>query len=396
MKNDKKKFHISGKLIFNVAVIAISVYLIIYFFISDDGLIDLLSTPNSFNIGWLLVAFLAFDLNILIDTFVTLVYVRSQFKSFRFVDALKVAFVGVFFGAVTPSNTGGQPMQLYLMSKMNINVGFGSACMTQKFIVYQVISTFFSVFAVIARFEFFQSVFSNFWSGLFVVLGFSVQILIMVLFLVLSFCRKITSFFMKFIYKIMKKLNFVNKPEKKMERLYHEVDMFHQSNKALYANKKLCITTYVLVFFQIFAILSVPYFIYISFGMPQIAIAAGQAPASFFDFICIQSFVLFTSNLVPLPGASGGAELAFTMYFRQFFVVGGVNKIKPAILLWRFVTYYGAMLISAPFSYFTKGKKEDDERQKELEEIDDIMSEEEAENVIRQEKINCSADYDNE
>ena len=41
-------------------------------------------------------------------------------------------------------------------------------------------------------------------------------------------------------------------------------------------------------------------------------------------------------------------------------VVGLANKIKPAILLWRFITYYGAILISAPFSYLTKGKRIDD------------------------------------
>ncbi len=78
--------------------------------------------------------------------------------------------------------------------------------------------------------------------------------------------------------------------------------------------------------------------------------------------------MLFTSNLVPLPGASGGAELAFTLYFGSFFIIGSVNKIKPAILLWRFVTYYGAIIISAPFSYFTKGKKDEDKKEKELEE----------------------------
>lgn len=90
--------------------------------------------------------------------------------------------------------------------------------------------------------------------------------------------------------------------------------------------------------------------------MAPIARAAGQPPLSFYDSICIQSFVLFTANLIPLPGASGGAELAFTMYFGSFFKIGAISKIKPAILMWRFITYYGAMLISAPFSYFTKGK----------------------------------------
>ena len=103
-------------------------------------------------------------------------------------------------------------------------------------------------------------------------------------------------------------------------------------------------------------ILSVPYFIYLSLDMRQITINSGGIPGNIFDFICIQSFVLFTSNLVPLPGASGGAELAFSMYFGQFFIIGGVNKIKPAILLWRLCTYYASIVVSAPFSYLTKGR----------------------------------------
>ncbi len=367
MGKNKKKFKISGKLIFNLAVAAISIYLIIYFFVSDDGLIDLLSTPGSFSIGWIIAALFAYDFNIIIDTFVTLIFVRSQYKSFRFIDALKVSFVGVFFGAITPSNTGGQPMQLYLMSKMKIGVGFGSACMTQKFIVYQIVTTAFSIFAVFAKFEYFQSAFTGLWSTLFIVIGFTVQIAVTALFLIVSFCKGITHKLIKLIYKIMKKIKFIKNPEKKAERLYTEVEMFHQSNKDLFKNPKVLFWSYFLVLIQVIAILSVPYFIYISFGMPQIAAANGQTLATFFDFICIQSFVLFTSNLVPLPGASGGAELAFTMYFGQFFIIGGINKIKPAILLWRFVTYYGAIVISAPFSYFTKGKKADDEQKRELE-----------------------------
>lgn len=367
LEKKKKKFRISGKLIFNLIVFGITVYLAVFFFASEDGLIDLLSTPNSFNLGWIFIAFLVYNFNILIDTFVTLIFVRSQYKDFRFIDALKVSFVGVFFGAITPSNTGGQPMQLFLMSKKNIGVGFGSACMTQKFIVYQIVTTLFSVFAVIFKLEYFQSAFTSIWSTLFIIFGFSVQLIVTALFLVVSFCRGITNKMIKLIYKIMIRFKFVKNPEKKIERLYNEVSMFHQANKDLFKNPKLLVSTYLLVMVQVLAILAVPYFIYISFGMPEIAASSGAAVPNLLDFICIQSFVLFTSNLVPLPGASGGAELAFTMYFGQFFVLGGVNKIKPAILLWRLVTYYGAIVISAPFSYYTKDKKAEDKKSEELE-----------------------------
>lgn len=87
---EKKKFRISGKLIFNLAVVAISIYLIIYFFVSEDGLIDLLKKPDGCNMLIILAALLIYDLNILVDAVVTLIYVRSKYENFSFIEALKV------------------------------------------------------------------------------------------------------------------------------------------------------------------------------------------------------------------------------------------------------------------------------------------------------------------
>lgn len=355
-----KRFRISGKLIFNIIVLGITFYLITYFCVSENGMIDLLSSPDGFKWGWIIAGIIVFYMNIIIDTVVTQILLRTQYPQFRFIDSLKVALVGVFFGAVTPSNTGGQPMQLYLLSKMNVGVGFGSACMTQKFVYYQIVTGVFSVLAIIIKFDFFKSVFTNIWSTLFIVLGFLTQTIVTALFLVISFSPKITGKIIGLADKILHKLKFIKNPDKKIESIKEQVEIFHTGNKLLYESKKRMLLLYSLVALQVIAILSVPYFVYLSFDMHSIAVANNQIPLNFLDSVCIQSFVLFTSNLVPLPGASGGAELAFTMYFGPFFIVGQANKIKPAILLWRFVTYYGAILVSAPFSYLTKGKRIDD------------------------------------
>lgn len=364
----KKKFKISANLILNIFVGAFTLYLIYYFCTSENGLIDLFSTPNSFIPFWIIIAVVVYDFNIIIDSIVTLLFIRTQFPHFRFLDAVKVAFVGVFFSAVTPSSTGGQPMQLYLFSKMNVNVGFSSACMTQKFLIYQIVTAAYSVFSIIFRPQFFESAFTSFWSTAFVFMGLAFQLTVMAGFVVLSFCKRITGKILQFVDWIIHKMKFIKNADKKVESIRREVEGFHKYNKVIMRNKKLLTVSYILIFFQVLCIMSAPYFIYLSFGMPEIAAANGQPVGSFFDFVCIQSFVVFTSNLVPLPGASGGAELAFTMYFSQFFIVGAVNKIKPAILLWRFASYYGPLIITAPFSYLTKGKKSDDERKEIIEE----------------------------
>lgn len=38
---------------------------------------------------------------------------------------------------------------------MNISAGFGTSCMMQKFIVYQLTSTAFSLIAIVVRFDYF-------------------------------------------------------------------------------------------------------------------------------------------------------------------------------------------------------------------------------------------------
>ena len=367
----ERKFKISGTLIFNLAVVIISIYLIIHFIISEDGLIDLLKSPDGFRWGWIIAALAIFDMNMVIDAVVTMIYLRAEYPHFGFLDSLRAAFVGVFFGAITPSNTGGQPMQLYLLSKKNISVGYGSACLTQKFIVYQLVTTGFSIFAVILKYSFFSNAFTNFWSSAFIVLGFMVQLLLTTLLLIVSFSKRITKKLVRLIYKIMRALRFVKNPQGKIRKISREFNMFLRSNKMLLGEKKRLVAIFALVFLQMICILSVPYFVYISFDMPHIAAVNNQAMGTFLDFICIQSFVLFTSNLVPLPGASGGAELAFSMYFGQFFVLGSINKIKPAILLWRFVTYYGAILLTAPFSYYTKGRKKNKITEELIEKIEE-------------------------
>ena len=93
----RKRFRISGKLIFNIIVLGITFYLIVFFCVSENGMIDLLSSPDGFIWGWIIAGIVAFDMNIVIDSIVTQILIRIQYPDFRFIDALKVALVGVFF-----------------------------------------------------------------------------------------------------------------------------------------------------------------------------------------------------------------------------------------------------------------------------------------------------------
>ena len=59
------------------------------------------------------------------------------------------------------------------------------------------------------------------------------------------------------------------------------------------------------------------------------------------------------SGMIPIPGASGAAELGFTAFFSVFFLHG---TLKSAALIWRFINYYLVVFVTAPFAYLSKDK----------------------------------------
>ena len=142
--------------VFNICVIVISVALITYFCVSKDGLIDLLKSDINLDVFWLVMAVLCQLGNMLIDSLLLYLYIKKEYKNFSFLDGVKSSFVGSFFSAITPSASGGQPMQVVFMSAKKIDAGYSTSCLIQKFLVYQITSTAFTVFALIVEFDFFM------------------------------------------------------------------------------------------------------------------------------------------------------------------------------------------------------------------------------------------------
>ncbi len=340
----KKK--ISFAVVFNIIVIALSIGLIAYFCVSEDGLIDLISSNISLNALWVVLAVLCQLGNMFIDSVVTYMYIKDDYSGFTFLDGIKSSCVGSFFSAITPSSTGGQPMQVVFMANKKIDAGFATSCMTQKFVVFQITSTAFSVFALVFKFDFFISHVNTPVLWAFVIAGFFSQVVVTGLFVFISFNKRFSNWAVRVCSKLIRKIKLIKNPEKYIKSITDQVEVFHNGNKAIMSKPKLLVKSYLLVFVQVLLMMLVPYCIYRAFGLSS---------ASPVDMVCSQAFVTLASAMIPLPGATGAAELAFSVFYKIFY---GTAILKSALLLWRVITYYGVILICAPFSILTKKKEE--------------------------------------
>ena len=174
----------------------------------------------------------------------------------------------------------------------------------------------------------------------FSLIGFAAQLAMIGVLLLASFCKGATTRVVNFFLTILYKLHIIKNLEEKKKSIGETLDSFHRSNKELNKNKPLLIKIYVITVIQMTAFFLVPYCIARSFNIH----------CDLFDMLCAQSYV----NMVSLPGGSGAAEYCFSIFFGSYF---NVKTIKSAILLWRTITYYGTIALSAPFALFHKKKR---------------------------------------
>ncbi len=344
----RKRSSIPWGLIFNLCIIGLTIGLIVFFIFSKDGLIDLLNSGLKINVFWLILALAMHLLNIGIDATIIYLFVRRSTPAFTPWNALVVSMVGQFYCAVTPSASGGQPMQILTMTRQGVKGANGSAALIQKFLVWQFVLTSYSIAAMALRFSMFvQSLDFAMW--VLTIVGFLVQVLTIVLLLLASYSKRTTFKVIGGLYKLLGKMRILKNVDEKLKKLDGTLTSFHDCNKDLNKDKGLVVEVYVLTFIQLTALFLVPFCIARSFG---------QDGVGMFDMICAQSFVSMVSGLVPLPGGSGAAEYCFSAFFSAAF---NEQMIKSAILIWRTMTYYLTIMISLPFAAVRKKKAGEDE-----------------------------------
>ena len=343
----KIRSRIPWGLVFNIFIVGFTIFLIVFFIFSKDGFIDLLNSGVKINVLWLLFAVFMHLSNIAIDATIIYLFVKESTPDFSLKNAIVVSMVGQFYCAITPSASGGQPMQILSMTRMGVSGANGTAALIQKFLVWQFTLTAYSVFAMVAKFSMFVGSL-DYAMWVLTAIGFTGQILTIVVLLLASFNKSFTSKLIGGIFRFLGKIHLMKNVDQRIVNLNKTLNSFHECNKILNKNKALVVKVYVLTFIQLTILFLVPFCIAMSFGVGE-----KNGNVNMLDMLCAQSYVSMVSGLVPLPGGSGAAEYCFSQFFGSFF---DAQMIKSAILIWRTITYYGTIMVSLPFAAVRKKK----------------------------------------
>ena len=254
-------------------------------------------------------------------------------KRTSFLKSLKAGIIGLYYGALTPFATGGQPMQVVYMKRDNIPVGTSTCIVCIKFVVYELsLCTFYVVAMLIKGVEFYTNHNEVFWLT---TLGFVINLLA-VFFIILTIKNK--GLVMKIgtaLIHLFNRIKIVKKKENMLENFEKTIDDYHTAAAYLSKFKGRAVGSFFISVANLGFFFIIPYFIYIAFG--HTAFGA-------IDILTMQAFLYLAVSFFPTPGGAGAAEGGFYLFFSAFF-----TKVPVYIpmLIWRFLTYYLMLIVGS-------------------------------------------------
>ncbi|MBE6114231.1 MAG: flippase-like domain-containing protein [Erysipelotrichaceae bacterium] len=327
-----------------IALIIVSAIIVLYCSFKDykEDIIEVLKqiTP-----GYLAICILA----ILLYHYIV-GYILRQFALFYKPDytrkaGYKNALIAALFHGITPFASGGQFIQCYVFYQQGIGISESASILLMDFIVYQSTLVVYTLVCIVLRYSTFYNVNTSIFT--IALLGFIINSSIIVGLWALARSYKLHTWLStKGIY-ILAKLKLVKDPNSKIERLNTYLEKFNIEVARLSTKKSLLLKSVLSNIVRLTLYYIMPY---LCAKALQIDIFAN----SLFDIIALSSFVSLANSFVPLPGASGGAEVSFTLMFADMMVH---QDVIASMLLWRFLTYYFVLFIGGVvFARFVKEK----------------------------------------
>lgn len=330
------------KRVISFIIIAIITSLVLYFSLKDDykNIIHEIKTINKL---WFLVAFIMMFMYWLIKALVRKKLVSKFNKNYKFIDSFKLSLELNFFNGVTPFATGGEPYEVYSLTKHGIKGTDSTNIMIQNFITYQMALVLLGIIAIITN-QFVHIFPSGFLTYL-ITIGFTINFFVIVFLFVITFGKKIDKFIMKIIVFILSKFKIVKNKENTLEKFHNYLEEFHEGATILLKDKKTFIKMIMLQLLSLSIFYLIP--LILLYGMGDYSSLNG------YKSIIISAYVMLIGSFVPIPGGTGGLEYGFIAFYGNF--IKG-SKLNAIMLLWRFITYYFGIMLGAIVLNFKRKK----------------------------------------
>lgn len=256
---------------------------------------------------------------------------RTFKKKVPYRRSLCYTFACFYFSAITPSATGGQPMQLYYMTRDGLGFAHSSFTALTVAAVYQMTVLVYGSFMAAANLAFCLSQ-GKLIQGLLVV-GILINGICSGLILLTIFNSLLAERVIRRSISFLCKIKLLRNKKRAVRKMEEMINEYSRGGAYLRKYPSVIVRLFLHTVFQLTALYLVPYFAALSLGLH---IGPGR-------FLALQAILSLAVTAVPLPGSVGASEGAFMALYRPGL---GTGQAFSVLILGRAVSFYGMLVLS--------------------------------------------------
>ena len=326
MKENRKKQLVN--LIFLATVFGITMYMIF----RGKDIRKILEVVKTADLRYILLGILCVVLFIIGESVIIFYMMRTLGEKVKMSHCALYSFVGFFFSCITPSATGGQPMQIYYMKKDKLDIPVSTLVLMIVTITYKAVLVLIGLGVCLVGRDFLRGYLGDYMWVFY--LGVALNVFCVTLMLILVFAPGLAKWMMVKGLKFMEHFRLLKKEARRLEALERSMDQYHDTAAFWAGHKMVILNVLVITFVQRTILFTVTYWVYRSMGLSGYHL---------FTIVLLQSVISVSVDMLPLPGGMGISE---TLYMIMFVPVFG-SVLLPSMLLSRGISYYAQVLISA-------------------------------------------------
>ena len=321
------------KTLVQISTLAVLMFVTYYLIMRDKDFHQVMRVLEDSSKFWLIVAFVFMGIYIFCGGWCIRVLMKPLGRHVSGWKCFKYSFIEIYFSAITPSNTGGQPMQLIYMGRDGLPKADSTVVLIAVTVLYKVAFLIITALLFLLGIGYISGPISSVW--FLAVLGTVLNVALIVLLLILLFNKRLTDLILKGSIRLLGKLHIVKDVPAKLAEFEEKLSNYHRCAGFFMSHKMVVLKAFGVLALQRFALLSITLWVYFSLGIRGYTVL---------EILATQCLLNLCVDLMPLPGAVGISETVFLMLFTPIFTEA---KIATAVLLSRGISFYVLVVVAA-------------------------------------------------
>ncbi len=267
------------------------------------------------------------------ESAIILYLLRTLGTKARFGHCCLYSFIGFFYSCITPSASGGQPMQVIAMRKDDVPVAVSTVVLAIVTITYKLVLVVIGCLVMLLRPPGIMSYLEGV-EGL-VYLGLALNVGAIAILLLLVFKPSIVRSCARTVLGWIGRIRPFRNPDKINAKLDSMMNQYAGTADYYREHKLVMVNVFVLTFMQRAFLFLVTWLTYKAFGL------SGER---LFTIVTLQGMISVVVDMLPLPGGMGISE---TLFLQIFLPIFGSELVLPGMIISRGISYYTQLLLSA-------------------------------------------------